>query len=254
MAKRKKKSGGKFAERLADMEDQWESGKDNAAGIEDGVYSFQLQGAELKESSNGNMMVNWEHLIIDGEYEGNTVYDNSVMSNSRSFYFLAQRIRGLGYDAPEHIEEIEELIEEIVADAPVYNASVKVNKESGFCNLNNLELIDGAPEAKDEDEDEVEDEEDVEVEEEEEVEEDEEKDEEDEEDDDDSKLEELKEFCVAQGFEFEDDDIAEEDIVEALSEEKWNAKDLTAEEVKLLEGYGVKVTKAEKKKKAAKKK
>jgi len=252
MAKRKSKS--KFADRLAGMNDTYNEQKDSASGISDGVFRFQLQGCELKEAASGNMMVRWEHLCLDDEAEGVTVFDQNTMSAPRSYFFLAQRIRNLGFEAPEDICDIESLLEEIQNAAPIYTAEVK-NKD-GFTNVRIQELDDEVYTAgKDDDDDESEEEEEEEETEPEkneseildDAEEPEEDPEEEEEEGEDENFEMAKELVIAQGYEVEEESTME-DFIETLNEEKLEADNLTKDEIVLLKEIGVKFKASAKKK------
>lgn len=132
---------GEFANRLAQMQEQWTSGKDKADGIPDGIYNAQLQEAKLAESSSGKLMVKRQHLISDGEYAGEVVYDNIVVESEYGPKQLATWLTQLGYEAPADVGEIEDLVNAISLAAPAVQIQVKKSKNSDFRNVYIKQLL-----------------------------------------------------------------------------------------------------------------
>jgi len=254
---------GKFDEKLGQYNDMWKKGKDQGGDVPEGQYMLQLSGATLKETQSGNLGIVAKYLVVEGEFEGVEVSEFKNLTSGRGPYFISQWIELLGFTAPDDIEDLEDLLVEMTEAAPIASCTVKVKGE--FTNIYVNEL-DEAFESSEPSEDDAEEEEDGgasddEADEADEADaEDDDTDEVDEDDveakeDDDSRTEALKDFMIANGYEAEDlEDADEEEMVDSLKEEKWNASELTEEEVALLEGVGVKVTKPRAKKKATAKK
>lgn len=132
---------GEFANRLAQMSEQWTSGKDKIDGVPDGIYNAQLQEAKLAESSSGKLMVKRQHLISDGEYAGEVVYDNIVVESEYGPKQLATWLTQLGYEAPADVTEIEDLVNAISLAAPSVQIQVKKSKNSDFRNVYIKQLL-----------------------------------------------------------------------------------------------------------------
>lgn len=117
-----------FDKKLKQMNKDWKEGKDAPPGAPDGTYAMQLQAVGIREAeSSGNLYVNREHLITDGEHEGSVLYDMLSLATERGPYFVARFIDQMGYEAPENIADLPETLEAIQNDAPCYMGTVKHN-------------------------------------------------------------------------------------------------------------------------------
>lgn len=230
----------KWAQNAQDM---WDVGRKSTGGkVPEGEYACQLQSAEMKESQNGNMMIRRAHLILDGEFEGVVIRDNIVLSTEVGMSIAAEWIERMGFEVPEDLEEIEDVIAEIVEAAPEYTAQVKHSGD--FVNVACYEAE--ASEAGDgaEEEDEEPDVEDEEAEDEAEEEEEEDAEEEEEEEEEDGPdLQPLRDFMIAQGYEAEDvDDLDVEEMVETLKgDPDVTGAKVTDDEREMLAEFGLKL-------------
>jgi hypothetical protein len=137
-----------FKERLAAMQDAYAAGKDQAGGIPDGVYTMQLQSAVLQESSSGRMMVHREHIVLEGEYQGEVVHDFIVLDTEFGPRQFAEWCRIMGFDAPEQAADIEDVVAAIALKAPQYQAAVKKSRDSDLRNVRIRQLIETGETAK----------------------------------------------------------------------------------------------------------
>ena len=129
-----------FKARLKQMQDRWAQGKDEMPGVPEGVYTMQLQSAEMKETGAGKLAVKREHLVMDGEYEGEVVYDQLNLETDYGPYFASQWIEQMGYEPPEELTDLEDIVQQIAAAHPQYQA--KVRRNDGFSNVNFVRLLD----------------------------------------------------------------------------------------------------------------
>ncbi|NIP40486.1 MAG: hypothetical protein GTN39_03120 [Candidatus Aenigmarchaeota archaeon] len=131
-----------FEKRLNKMNDDWKDGKDTPPGPPDGTYAFQLQKAELREAqSSGKLYIAREHLVIDGEYEGEVVRDMMSLETDRGPYYIAKWIEKMGYEAPDKAKDIPDTLEAIQNDAPTYTGSIKHSGD--FINVRVMEVLEG---------------------------------------------------------------------------------------------------------------
>lgn len=137
---------GEYAAKLAEMADTYSAGVAAADGVPDAEYIMQLQGAIMKESSNGNLMVSRQHLIREGELAGIVVFDNLVLSTPFGMANLVSWLKRLGYDAPEDPVDLEPMIEQVANEAPMVKASTK--SKDGFTNVRVLEVLEGGGESE----------------------------------------------------------------------------------------------------------
>ena len=115
---------------------------DTEGEIPAGVYTCQLQNAEIREKDDGSaFFIIWEHLIRGGEYEGETVNDFSHPIHDKPFprKMYKDRIRALGFEPTESISDIEELVAAIREAAPMYRA--KIFTKNGFQNVQIQSLL-----------------------------------------------------------------------------------------------------------------
>ena len=127
-----------FKNRLSRMGQTWSSGKQGPPGVPAGVYNMQMQKCCLKESANGAMMIEREHLILDGQHEGEVVRDYMNLETAYGPRFATQFIEKMGYESPDNPEDLEELVAAIANDAPTYQAKVKVSGD--FRNVDIIRL------------------------------------------------------------------------------------------------------------------
>ncbi len=125
--------------RLAEMQDAWAVGKDKAIGVPESIYKMQLQGAFIAESSNGNLMIKREHLILEGEQEGEVVYDQIMLQTEHGPRWVAKWMGQMGFEAPDDVSEVEETVKEIEEAAPIYMG--KVVKKDDFDNVRIQEVL-----------------------------------------------------------------------------------------------------------------
>jgi len=165
------------------------------------------------------------------------------LENEIGMQFTARWIEAMGYDVPDDMEEIEEIVAAIAEAAPTFMGKVKVSK--GFTNVQVVEILDAGEAPSEEEEEESEEEEEESEEEEEESEE--------EESEDDDELGELIAFAQSQDLEVDDDDDVDS-VTEKILEYEWDKKELTDDEIALLESIDAKFVKEKKAKPKPKKK
>jgi len=131
-----------YEERLKAMEESWKAGRQRGPGqVPDGEYVARLQGAELREAmSSGRLMIQREHLILEGEYEGDVVRDYMHLETERGPWFIAQWIEAMELEAPESPAELPEILDYLTRTAPTVRIQTK--RSGDFINVRVLELID----------------------------------------------------------------------------------------------------------------
>lgn len=139
---------GDFANRLKNMESHWTTGKDKSPGIPDGEYTCQLKSAELRESQAGKLMIMREHVVLEGEHAGFEQRDFISLETEFGPRQAAQWIELMGYDVPDQVEGIEEVVAAISGDQPCYTARFKKGKDSDFVNVTIKALVDNVATAK----------------------------------------------------------------------------------------------------------
>ena len=292
-----------FADRLKNMNNQWDDTASGFAELPEGLYTMQLVEATMKETQSGALRASIQYCVAEGEHSGESIYDGFMLEKDGEFFemgakMLKQWIERMDYEVPE-LDELEDILAQMTADAPMVYAEVK--KKGDFTNVRVRERLGegSAPapapkkaaktstkktkgkkakpaadcpfsigdEVSFEDEGDTitgkitaiddecctvlsDDEEDWEeipfdilsaAEEEPEEEEPEEEEPEEEEEGEDTS--ELLAFAGAHDLEGIDDEMELDAIVEAINEYEWNVKELTKEEVTLLDDAGVEVIK-----------
>lgn len=67
--------------------------------IPDGEYLMEVQSIEEKESQDGNPYLAWKWKVMDGEYKGATIYDNTSLK-ATALWRLKTLLECLGVDVP----------------------------------------------------------------------------------------------------------------------------------------------------------
>jgi len=116
-------------DRLGDFQSNWEVGKDAKPEdnrIPPGQYRMALQSVELTESmSSGKLLIRREHVVIDGEYLGHTVRDFISMESDFGPRMTAQFIQQMGFNVPDRVDALPDVLAAITEAAPKYLARVK---------------------------------------------------------------------------------------------------------------------------------
>jgi hypothetical protein len=241
--------GNKIQDRLAEMDASYKENRNKAPGVPDDLYTMRLQSAELVMTEKGMLRIKLEHLVCDGAYAGEVLKDGiNCEGHENSWYYVSQWIRKMGYEPPASTKQLEEVIAAIVEESPCYTAKVVTNGD--FKNVRIQRLVDAprtttaakskskatAKSKKDEEEEapapvapastakrkkkEVEPEESKGV-----------------------SDADLAEFMSAQGMEEYQDGMESSDMINAINEYEWEEKDLTPDELALLNSIGATVLK-----------
>lgn len=123
-----------FAKKLKDAGKLWNAAKTRAAEagsgryaeFDDGRYMTRITDAKIGESqSSGRLQVVWTFKFEDGQYEGQTKLDFSGLETDTNLYYLAQRLQQLGYEPPDSLEEIEDILEDVKKTRPLVKINLK---------------------------------------------------------------------------------------------------------------------------------
>jgi hypothetical protein len=149
-----------FKKRLKNAKKNWKKGRQRHASgdtnfgndVPDGRYLAKLTAAEVGESqSSGRLQIMWTWKILEGDYKGETCFDFDGLETEDNLMWLAKKLETLGYESPEDLEEIEELLEQLLADAPTFRIRLRTKGE--FQNVLLDKPIESGEDEDDEDED-----------------------------------------------------------------------------------------------------
>jgi FKBP-type peptidyl-prolyl cis-trans isomerase len=250
-----------YNRRLKNMGKLWKRAKKNEpslpggrSSIPDGTYIAQLTGAEIRESSNGNLGVSWEWTIVEeGEQTGSTSFQWTGIAEEEQLVWFIRHLRRLGVDTDAidiaDLEQLQALLDEILGQKITARLRLKLNAKTDFQDVRIVKLVDSDEAAGgDDDEKEEEDDEDSEEEEEDESEEEEEEEEEEEKSKKGKAKVKAKKGKDEEEEEEEDDDDSEEeeeDDDDSEEEEEDDSEDEDEEEEEEKPKKGKKVKKAE---------
>jgi hypothetical protein len=134
---------GDFANRLAAMNQSWSERGKSGASVPPGIYTMLLQSAELGESQSSNkLQIHREHLILEGEYQGQVIHDYLQLETEMGPRFVSRWIELMGFTPPDDPQQLEDVVAAIAAAAPTYQAQVKVSGD--FTNVNIRKLLSAA--------------------------------------------------------------------------------------------------------------
>jgi hypothetical protein len=126
-----------FKKKLRAANDAWKSAKtknaERGAGFvefEDGRYLARLIKGEIGESqSSGRIQIRWSYRFEDGEYENQTKFDYSGLESEQNLMFLARMLDQLGYEAPDSLDEIEDILTDIEKSKPLVRIRLRTKGE-----------------------------------------------------------------------------------------------------------------------------
>jgi hypothetical protein len=236
----------KFADKLNGMKNSWDDSKNQYDSMFGGVkipadtYLAQMQSVKLKESkSSGKLMIQREHVIIEGQFKGTVVYDNMQIETPMGMTFIRRWFEQMGYEAPADPAEIEDVIRAIAEDAAL--VKIQVKHSGDYVNVSVIEVVEtssaNAPSASREEpkaeepkaeepkaekpktssgktKEKANDSEDAEI------------------------IKGLHDFCKAQDIETEEDDTLDV-LKERVKEYKWPVEEMTEEEIELFTNAGI---------------
>lgn len=206
-------------ERLKKMKKSYEESQNTynqmfgGSMIPEGTYIAKLSSAKFKEAkSSGKLMIQRNHVILEGEYSGMVAFDNMQVETEWGFVFIRRWIEIMGYECPdaEEMETFIDLLNAITEESPV--VKIEVKHSGTFVNVDVIERLETEESKESEEPEESEKE--------------------------DSGTEELYSFCQSNGIEV-DSEASEDELIEAISEFEFEEKILTSEELKLLKDSGL---------------
>jgi len=186
---------------------------------------MQLQNAELVESqTSGRLQIHREHLVLEGESQGEVVHDYMQLETDKGPFFIGMWLSRMGVEVPEEAEKLEEVLADLVQQAPMYTAKITIS-DGGFTNVRVLKKLESQmPEAEAEAEAEPE----------------------AEEESSDEVTTKLLAFAQAQDLEVEENASAA-DLITAITAWDWAAAELTKDEIELLKSIEASIVYPEKK-------
>lgn len=123
---------GQFAAQLKKLQDtvnenmtDYTPGGSGFEAIPDGEYNFAIQATLDESKEHKKLMVVFVHTVADGELEGRQVTDRCTLESKVGAQILRTRVEMLGYDWPEKIHVLEDILDEILQNVPVITAKVK---------------------------------------------------------------------------------------------------------------------------------
>lgn len=131
-----------FKKILAGANKNWKNAKKRVAEREptfqeydDGRYLARLIGADLGQSGSGRNQIDFTWKFLDGEYTGKVKHDYQGLDNEDNLYYLGLRIEQFGYESPDDLGDLPELLKAIVKEKPVCTIVLKTKAGSDFQNV-----------------------------------------------------------------------------------------------------------------------
>lgn len=208
-----------FRKKLKNANKLWAGAKKKAAEssqgseYEDGKYLARLVKGEITESNAGRLQVAWTWKFEEEPYEGKNKMAYQGLESEDNLVFLARDLDRLGYEAPEDIATIEEILADINKSKPL--ARIRLKSKGDFQNVYIDKVIGG-----DDDDEEADDET---------------------EGDTPDEAEESDEDESDDAEEGDDDEAEESDDAEEESEEEEEAEEEDSDEVEIEVGMRVEV-------------
>jgi len=144
MAKTTPSANNAFAAELKKMNSSWSDAPENT-NLPEGEYTFTVQNAEIKKAqSSGKLRAVFTLAVAEGEHAGATIQDgyNLDAENTLGMSMLKAQLGRYGYEIPESLTDVVDILEAISAENPMVIGKVKQNGD--FTNVRITEVLDGA--------------------------------------------------------------------------------------------------------------
>ena len=133
-----------YGKRLKKLKGKWKDSVDEAEGLgatlKDGTYVMELKAAEVVESASGNLQVQWDFEVQEGEDKGVSLRQWDGIEGDDRLKWLRLRLRTLGIPEPDDVSELEELVSEAADKGIQFRGRVKTT-DDGFTNLRVQKLL-----------------------------------------------------------------------------------------------------------------
>ncbi len=136
-----------YKQRLKSMQENWgDSQKEfedmfGGAQLPKAEYSFKLIKLDIRESGNNNLYIERQQVVMDGEFEDTNIKDALMLGSPKNMVFVRRFVEQMGYDCPEELEELPDVLDAIVSEAPTYNGSLSYYNDRAQVRV--IELLDG---------------------------------------------------------------------------------------------------------------
>jgi hypothetical protein len=100
--------------------------------LEPGIYLCAITGAELGEFAD-KIKIKWDFTVQEGESAGQVQSDFDQLESEDNQYWVQQKLLKLGYELPEDISDLPEILADIAASKPILRC--KVVEKDGYINL-----------------------------------------------------------------------------------------------------------------------
>lgn len=126
--------------------------------FEDGRYEARLVGAKLMQSNAGNTQIDWSWKFLDGQYEGKVKHSYQQLMTEDNLYYLGRDLERMGYELPDDLTQLPEILADIEKSKPVGSITLKTNGDFQNVYIRKMYTADEEEEAEEETEEEESDE------------------------------------------------------------------------------------------------
>lgn len=123
--------------KLKALNKSWkEAAKREPAGFSDlepAVYLMGIQGELGEFGPQKKLAIRWSYIVQEGEAAGAVQSDFDNMETEENLFWIQSKLAKLGYELPEDITDLPEILEEISNEIPV--ARCKVVEKDGFTHV-----------------------------------------------------------------------------------------------------------------------
>lgn len=133
---------GEFDKELKDMGSAW-SDAPASSDLPEGSYTMTIQEAEIRKTkSSGKLRATFRYVVSEGEHQGASQFDGFTLDpeNPVGMSMLKQLLgKKLGYEVPETIQEVQDILGDISKKNPIVTAQVV--RKGDFTNVRVLEVV-----------------------------------------------------------------------------------------------------------------
>ncbi len=102
--------------------------------LESGVYLMALTGAKVDQFGlNNKLAIQWLYTVQEGDSVGSVQADYDQLETEDNIFWAQSKLQRLGYELPENIKELPEILEDIQNSKPTLRC--KVVEKNGYVHV-----------------------------------------------------------------------------------------------------------------------
>ena len=132
-----------FDAQLKNLNTTWKKSQETQAqmftDVEDGTYEADLVKAKIEKTSNNNMRIARQHVIVGGDSDGCAINDGMNLESDVGMSFTREWLNKCGYEAPENLVDLPSILDNMVKDN--IQCKITVSHSGDYVNVRVHEVL-----------------------------------------------------------------------------------------------------------------